>query len=125
MTECMGRDVNPKAKEWLGERKALWDLNKHPDVYAMTFWDSLEHIVEPGVLLACTQWAFISTPIYNSAEHCFHSKHYKPGEHLWYFTDWGLKRWMAGQGFALIDSNKMEESVGREDIGTYAFRRLG
>jgi hypothetical protein len=125
MAECMGRDVNPKAKEWLRERNALWNANASLEVYALTFWDSLEHIKEPGTLLACTQWAFISTPIYRSAEHCVHSKHYKPGEHLWYFTDWGLKRWMAGQGFALMDSNKMEESVGREDIGTYAFRRLG
>lgn len=120
LAECMGTDINPHAKGWLGSER-LW---KEDDAFAMTFWDSLEHIPDPNIYLDKTRWAFISTPIYRSAEHCIRSKHYKPGEHLWYFTDIGLKRFMAERGFALMDSNRMEESVGREDIGTYAFLKL-
>lgn len=119
---CEGFDVNPRAISWLEQRDALWDQDEA--VGAMTMWDSLEHIRDPGELLQQASWVFISTPIYDSAEHCIHSKHYKPGEHLWYFTDIGLKRFMAELGFGLIEQNRMEESVGRKDIGTYVFSRV-
>lgn len=121
LISCKGTDVNPKAIEWLENRDCLW---KGEDTAGMTFWDSFEHIPDPSRLLAkCEGFAAISTPIYESAEHVLHSKHYKPGEHLWYFTDRGLKRYMADLGFMLIDQNRMEESVGRDGIGTYAFVR--
>lgn len=119
---CKGVDINKTAMKWLEGMGAAWD---DKEASAMTFWDSLEHIPHPDAYLSlCSAWAFISTPIYESAEHVIHSKHYKPGEHLWYFTDRGLKRFMAEAGFALVSQNRMEENAGRDGIGTYAFRRI-
>lgn len=117
---CYGTDVNQRAIAWLRARKSLW---LGDSVEAMTFWDSLEHIRHPYKLLDRTQWAFVSTPIYESAEHCIRSKHYKPGEHLWYFTAAGLTEFLADLGFELQGENRMEESCGRVDIGSYAFVR--
>ena len=118
---CMGTDIDLDALAWLEENEQLWDQS---EVATMTFWDSIEHIRHPGELLnKCRGTVLLSTPIYRDFEHCINSKHYKPGEHLWYFTDRGLKIFMAEAGFMCVDQNRMEESVGREDIGTYAFSR--
>lgn len=122
VTDCKGWDVNPLAMAWLKQEGRVW--NQQP-IGAMTFWDSLEHIPHPRELLAkCEKFAFISTPIYESAEACLHSKHCKMPEHLWFFTDKGLTRYMAQSGFTVIAKSHCEESVGREEIGTYAFRRV-
>jgi hypothetical protein len=43
---------------------------------------------------------------------------------MWYFTDRGLTSYMAEKGFLLVQRNTMEQVVGREDIGTYAFKRV-
>jgi len=120
--DCKGFDINPHANNWLTERDKQWD--REP-IAAMTFWDSMEHMIDPPTFLKkCEQFAFISTPIYKDAEHCLHSKHLKMPEHLWYFTEKGLCRFMAEQGFALIEARRLEELVGREDIGSYVFQRV-
>ncbi len=117
-----GHDVNPLALAWLEQEGRLW--NQEP-IGAMTFWDSLEHITDPGAVLAkCEKIALISTPIYESAEACLRSKHCKMPEHLWFFTDKGLTRYMAEHGFTVVAKSHIEESVGREGIGTYAFHRV-
>lgn len=119
---CKGWDVNPIAIEWLESCGDLW--NQQP-IAAMTFWDSLEHIPAPGEYLAkCEKLAFISTPIFEDAEHCLRSKHLKMPEHLWYFTEHGLCRYMAEKGFSVVEANSIETTVGREDIRTYVFRRV-
>lgn len=87
-------------------------------------WDSLEHIADPAALLArVRQWLFVSMPIYRDREHCLASKHFKPGEHIWYFTDAGFIRWASGLGFDLRERNRIESSIGREDVVSYSFRR--
>jgi hypothetical protein len=119
---CEGFDVNLVAQSWLVEQNKLWTGDP---LSVMTFWDSIEHIDEPNELLAkCEDLAFVSTPIYESAEACVRSKHFKPPEHLLYFTEKGLTRYMAEQGFCCVEKNRMEEYVGREEIGTYVFRRV-
>jgi hypothetical protein len=119
---CKGFDVNALALEWLQERGSLW--NDQP-IACMTFWDSMEHMVDPRpTLKQCELLAFISTPIFKSAEHCLTSKHLKMPEHLWYFTEDGLCRFMAEAGFVVIEATRIEQAVGRVDIGTYAFQRV-
>jgi len=92
---------------------------------AVTFWDSLEHLKQPEEALMCSRkWVFISMPIYLDVEHVLRSKHYKPGEHLWYWTHEGLLRWMQFNGFTSVGANSGETDLGREGIGTFAFRRV-
>ncbi|OAT41373.1 phage protein [Hafnia paralvei ATCC 29927] len=121
--ETKGYDVNPAGVHWLvahGYWKQLYD-SCHP---ALTFWDSLEHIDHPELAISqAEQWVFVSVPIFDSADHILLSRHYRKDEHIWYWTHDGLIRWFAQHGFRCIEHNSVECELGREGIGSYAFRR--
>ena len=119
--DCYGTDIGKEALAWLEEHELLWDGESVP---VMTFWDSLEHIENPGPLLAkATKLVYVSTPIYRDQAHARASKHYKPNEHLWYFTDHGLHMFMREYGFKCVEQNEIETDAGREGIGSYVFKR--
>jgi Methyltransferase domain len=121
---AFGYDVNPRAIEWLFSKKIWWDPS-HENPPSATFWDSLEHSERPGDLVKkVDRFIFISIPIFTSLDHVLRSKHFKKDEHFWYFTDRGLEGWMSRRGFSLITKNRMEEECGREDIGTFVFKRV-
>jgi hypothetical protein len=116
-----GADVNPYAINWLRARNAEWDREF---INHLTFWDSLEHIQTfGGMLTRAQEYVFLSTPVYTSKEDCLKSKHFKPGEHIWYFSDEGIKFIMRQYELDLVAQNRMEEDHGREAIGTYCFKR--
>lgn len=118
-----GFDINPLAVAWLQGREAYVDPRHGFD--NMTFWDSLEHIPNASTIVAgCRQFAFVTMPIYESAEHCLASRHFRPGEHIWYFTRNGLIRWFRGLGFDFKESSTEESRIGRADIETFVFRRV-
>lgn len=122
--ECYGFDVNPEANEWLHSRGSFCDPYSVRPI-AITCWDSLEHIPNPSLLVnAVLDLVFVSLPIFSGPESTLKSKHYKPGEHIWYFTDEGITMWFERHGFSLVESNNIEELLGREGIGTYVFRRI-
>ena len=121
----LGFDVNEAGVEWLKERSLFIDLYEHP-IESATFWDSLEHIHEPQKLLGnIAKFAFMSMPIYRDVEHLMQSKHFKKGEHIYYFTSDGLVAWMQKYGFKLVEKNSIESDLGREDIGSFVFKREG
>lgn len=127
VSECqaMGFDVNPDACAWLRDR-GVWFDPYEGQVDAASFWDSLEHIHNPTPLLRNVRsWIFISLPVFDGPEHVLRSKHYRKDEHCWYFTERGLVDFMREHGFELAGSSLMEQLAGREDIRSYAFRRLG
>lgn len=120
----VGYDVNPKAVEWLHQHHCFLDPYKS-FVSGMTFWDSFEHIEEPRLLLErCGMHVFMSIPIFENREHVLRSKHFRPDEHMWYFTEIGLLRYMSRQGFELKWVGDPESKLGREDILTFHFKRL-
>ncbi|QIE86793.1 methyltransferase domain-containing protein [Pseudomonas nitroreducens] len=119
-----GFDVNPEALQWLNANGCY--KNPHFGWDAMTFWDSLEHIPDPELMLRSVgDWAFVSMPIYKDQSDCLKSKHFKPGEHIWYWTLDGFVSWMDRQGFELREINHAESELGREGITSFAFRRYG
>ena len=119
-----GYDVNPHTVHRLMSAGIFWDPWEK-QMPAACFWDSLEHMLDPSLIIARVKaWAFISLPIFENADHAKASKHYKPNEHLWYFTERGLIWFMKRQGFELIKVSHCEIEVGREDIGAFAFRRI-
>lgn len=121
--ECYGYDVNPRAIELLKTLGRWHDLSREPFAVAC-FWDSLEHMMSPEAILKNVRnEAFISIPIHENGEAAARSKHFRPNEHLWHFTEWGLIEWMAKQGFELYERNRDEERYGRESIGSYRFGR--
>ncbi|WP_339521737.1 methyltransferase domain-containing protein [Pseudomonas sp. EA_35y_Pfl2_R111] len=118
-----GYDVNAEAVTWLKSGDRFFDIYAH-GTEAISCWDSLEHIPEPEKLLGQVgEWVFVSMPIYYGLSDCLTSKHYKPGEHLWYWTQSGLIAWFARQGFGCVEINKRESELGRDGITSFAFRR--
>lgn len=118
-----GYDVNLEGIRWLRSRGQWADLYSQ-SYTALSFWDSLEHIDLPDRAIArAEKWVFVSVPIFDSAEHVIHSRHYRKDEHIWYWTHIGLVNWFARNGFELVEHNKIESVLGRDGIGSYAFRR--
>lgn len=120
--KCAGTDVNPLANEWLKERGYF--VEDSSSFKTITLWDVLEHIENPTELFSNVQNVFISTPIYLDVNACLVSKHLKPGEHIWYFTDDGIKYFMKLFGFRLIDVDDFETRLGRETILSYFFQKI-
>ena len=117
-----GTDINPAAIEWLTKNDKLWTPG---DVEAMTFWDSLEHIHNPEPLLNhARRYVFVSCPIYQDRDHILRSKHFRPDEHCWYWTKDGLELFMSNFGFSLVEYSNVESRIGREDIGSFVFKRI-
>lgn len=119
-----GFDVNADAVAWLNERDAYFDPYKsHCEV--ITCWDSLEHIPDPVALIdRVSEWVFVAMPIYKDLQDCLNSKHYRPGEHIWYWTHQGLILWFHNIGFECVEVNDQETTIGREGIKSYAFKRV-
>lgn len=97
------------------------------------FWDSLEHIkdldAELGALLNRTKYVVVSIPIYLGDMHKDTNskfllwKHYRPFEHLHYFTFETLDEFFAKYGFKRWFSNQ-NECPPREDVWTILYKRF-
>lgn len=118
-----GYDVNPFGIRWLIDRGLWFDpFAKSP--VAVTCWDTLEHMEHPDLFLdRVKRLFFTSIPVFSDAQHVLRSKHFKPNEHIWYWTRDGFIRWMQARGFSCLEENRMECVLGREDIGTFVFSR--
>lgn len=120
----LGFDINPAGIDWLDERVLFADPYLRPQE-AITCWDVLEHIHDFQSLLRQThQFVFVSIPVFKDMVHVMRSKHFKPMEHCWYFTKAGLIRIFLWCGFELVEANTIETQIGREDIGSFAFKRV-
>jgi len=119
--KCKGMDINPYANTWLKEHNYYAD--RPENFSSLTLWDVIEHIDDPRALLKNTETVFISTPIYKDLSSCLLSKHFKPREHIWYFTDSGVKYFMEQLGFIVKDESNFETVLGREGIMSYCFVR--
>jgi ADP-heptose:LPS heptosyltransferase len=121
-----GWDVNPRGIAWLRERGIFVDP-RHANwesITAVTFWDSLEHMADPAEILELIPdgtHIFVSMPIFADLSQVRSSKHYRPNEHLWYFTERGLIQYMNDLDFACLESNHFETELGRESISSFAF----
>lgn len=119
-----GHDVNPAGMEWL-KRNDLW-VDKITGFGGVTFWDVIEHIPTPEdyfkqIGLHC--WVFCSVPIVYALGGIRLSKHYRPSEHLYYWTADGFVEWMERHGFSSVEMADFEIEAGRESIYSFAFKR--
>jgi len=126
---AFGYDINPVAVAWLQKRNLFVDPFLGPvKVEGWTMWDVLEHVPNPSDVLSLlqeNQFLFLSLPIIEKPSKVRASKHYKPGEHLYYFTRSGFLRFMDFSGFDLLEENDLENRAGREDIRSFSFRKRG
>lgn len=119
-----GTDVNPVALAWLRDR-GLW-ATELAAFDALTFWDSIEHVEAPGIYLDQVRphaLVFASLPIFATLAEIRRSRHYRPGEHLYYWTAPGFVAWMAARRFHCFDRRDFETAAGRDSIRTFCFRK--
>lgn len=119
-----GFEVMPKAANRL--RDDFLYASDPSGFDAVTAWDVIEHIDEPAKLLRAVRegcFLFVSLPILDDLANVRRSKHFRPGEHLYYFTAAGFVGWMALYGYHLLEQSAHETEAGREGIGAFAFRR--
>jgi hypothetical protein len=124
--KAFGYDINPSGVDWLKARGLYVDIyDSFPEeVEGFTLWDTLEHIPNPQALFRLIRrnmYLFLSLPIFDDMENVRLSKHYKPNEHLYYFSSAGLIRFMKDSGFLLVEQNDEETKAGREGIGSFVF----
>lgn len=121
-----GYDVNPVGLEWLRTRGAYRHPLERP-AEALTFWDALEHIPEPREFVAAARrWVFVSIPIVpGDGPPRLDWRHLRRDEHAWYFTRAGLIGWMREQGFRCAECTATESLLGRLDVESFAFERVG
>lgn len=100
-----GYDVNPHT----GFSKTL-DLGfEHFEI--VTMWDSIEHLHNPvgKIQELMPEWLFITTPNLESVRGDIHAwKHYRPGEHLYYFDCHSLREILEDTGYSIIEINYEE-----------------
>jgi hypothetical protein len=120
-----GYDVNPAGIDWLKKNGKWYDMYTMNGSIAYTFWDSFEHIKDlKEVMRVAPEYIIMSIPIFKDKEDVLKSKHLRFDEHFHYFTDRGIKDFMYDHGFKFLIQNDMEVKLGRESIGTYAFKRI-
>jgi hypothetical protein len=120
-----GMDVNPVAIRWLLQNN-LW-ADDIETFHAFTAWDVIEHVPTPGHYfdrMRVGAYLFASLPIFPDLRRIRESKHYRPGEHLFYFTECGFVDWMMWHGFTHLETQDFETQAGRDSILSFAFRRL-
>lgn len=92
-----------------------------------SFWDVIEHLEEPAryfLDMPIGGYVFVSIPIFKALWKVRESRHYRPGEHLYYFTERGFIGWMLSNGFELKERSDFETRLGRNEILTYAFVKI-
>ncbi len=120
--DACGFDVIPDTAEQL---RAAGVYAEDISVFdAVTLWDSIEHMEDPGQPLQAIRRGahlFVSVPVFGDLRTIRASRHYRPGEHLYYWTAQGFIDWVALYGFRLLEQSSHETDAGRESIGAFAF----
>lgn len=123
-----GYDVNPYAIEWLKENKMFHDpySDDNSSIDGFCSWDVLEHIENPNILLSklpLKSFLFVSLPVFPNLEMVHLSKHYKPNEHLQYFTTKGVINFLQLSGFDVVEIRSDESQIGRESVMTFVAQK--
>ncbi len=122
--DACGFDVIPAAADRL---RAAGVYAEDPGVFdAVALWDSIEHMEDPASILDAVRppaVLFVSIPVFQDLRAIRESKHYRPGEHLYYWTAQGFIDWIAHYGFRLLEQSDHEVAAGRDSIGAFAFCR--
>ena len=95
----------------------LFDVLEHVDWENVPDWDML-------AVLKCCDHAAVAVPILPPNAIMKTWKHYKPGEHLTYFTVDSLIAFFAERDFTCLLRYGMPECPPREDIHSFLFRKV-
>jgi len=126
--EKYGYDINPLGIQWLKENKLFLDPYQSDisQITGFSFWDVLEHMKNPNEILALlpqSSFSFITMPIYQSLLEIHESKHYKPNEHVCYFTMDGFINYLGLCDFEILEVSTKETKLGREGVVTFVCQK--
>lgn len=122
----LGYDVNPRGIDWLHKRGLWKDWREAESIPSVTLWDVLEHLPAPHELLdKVEKFVFVSLPIFEGPKDVLKSRHYKPAEHVWFFTRNGFYGWAWEYGFEVLDETWMEScKFKRDSVATFVLKRI-
>lgn len=124
---AFGTDLCPKAVTYLKAEGAYLEPGQcaGQGIDTATLWDSIEHLPDPQGFLRelAVRRVLISVPLMEDIMDVGLSKHFKPREHLMYWTEHGFRRWMEHYGWSLQEFNRIEVTIGREQVGSFCFTR--
>lgn len=86
-------------------------------------WDTIEHMYDAGPILdrmPAPSFLFISIPVFNNLLSVHASKHYRAGEHFYYWTVLGFASWIKKYGFSVLEVSGNEMLAGRESVVEFA-----
>lgn len=124
-TQTWGYDINPAARRWLRHNGRISHDFDWFD--GLSFWDVIEHIPTPEDYFSQIRegaFLFTSIPLFPDLDHVIKSKHYRPNEHLYYFTQDGFINWMALHNFVMLEMQGFEIDAGRDSIYSFVFRKI-
>jgi hypothetical protein len=121
----LGFDINPVAVDWLVRSDLFFDPRIEGAADSISFFDSLEHILDFTLFINRRKFVFVSLPIFTCVEHVLKSKHYRKNEHYWYWTADGLVSMFDRFGYRILERSSFESTLGRDDIQTFVFGGLG
>jgi len=98
---------------------------ERPEFDVVTFWDSLEHMTRIQLVpLLNAKEVCLSVPITDDVHNIISWKHFRPGEHVWYFSDEALKKLFQRWEYAFIERDDFEVRLGRDSILSYRFVKV-
>lgn len=108
--DVKGFDINPNTGN-------LNFSNLFDDYEAVTFWDSLEHVKNPKKVLKALNpyYVFICTPSTDDIDlnNILNWRHYRPKEHIHYFSKDSLEKLLDSCGYGLLEFNYKESMIRR------------
>jgi 2-polyprenyl-3-methyl-5-hydroxy-6-metoxy-1,4-benzoquinol methylase len=124
-----GYDILQETVKWLKDNNMYIDpFNAIPDhICGITMFDVIEHLPDPSIILEKIRknaYTIISVPIIRSLDNVKQWKHYRPKEHLHYWTREGFIKYMMNNGFECLEESDYETRAGREDIMTFVFQKV-
>ena len=122
--KAKGYDANPYTVEWLRNNNHFSE--EFGNFNGFTFWDTIEHVKIPEFYfkrIPKESYLFVSIPVFKSLSDIRKSKHYRPNEHLYYWTEEGFVEWMKMYGFRLLEKNDSESEAGRDGIKEFVFKK--
>ena len=93
----------------------------------VTFFDTLEHfrsLTRVMGKVANAEVIVITIPLFTDYDSIEKSHHFKPGEHLHYFTDKSIQVLFKRYLFSPIKWSDFEDKVGRRGLRSYLFERV-
>ena len=96
---------------------------RHDKYDLVTLWDVIEHMQNYNPLMIEADYVALTTPILPIGKQLETWKHYKPGEHLKYYTEEKLDELFNSYGFHRLDSGYYE-CPPREDIWSVLYERI-